>query len=109
MSDALKKEDSSANALLVIVGIIVGVFASVAFWFVLFSSAAIIGGLLQADAIFYFMLLILPFVAMLAAMYYTLSQKPTGIVLGGMIGGALGFLLQGLCAVAFWDLMVGGK
>ncbi len=98
---------SAANmALWFIVGIVVGLFASVLLWLAMLFSLSMILTIFgtasdPADKLFIPLLMILPFVAALIVLYYIISQKPTGLVLGVLIGCGLGLLLQGLCAGLF--------
>jgi hypothetical protein len=48
--------------------------------------------------------MIIPFIAALVVVYFIISQKPTGLVLGVLIGCGLGLLLQGLCAGLFMGM-----
>lgn len=103
MSNSSEQENIGATLLLVIVGILLGIGASVLLGISLFIFTGIVLTLLKVEGLAgleNLMILIIPFAAMLAAVYYMLSQKPKGIILGLTIGGALGFLLLGLCNAA---------
>ncbi len=109
MSNSSEQENIGATLLLVIIGIFLGIGASVLFaisslmFFVIVESRLEgVGANVRklADVI----ILIVPFAAMLAIVYYMLSQKPKGIILGLTIGCVLGLLLNGMCNAVFLNL-----
>lgn len=109
MSNSSEQENIGATLLLVIVGIFLGIGASVLFAISSLMLFVIVITILEgvgaevgklADMI----ILIVPFAAMLAIVYYVLSHKPKGIILGLTIGGALGLLLNGMCNAVFLNL-----
>ncbi|MFN3395124.1 MAG: hypothetical protein ACK41G_05580 [Candidatus Thermochlorobacter sp.] len=107
MSNSSEQENIGATLLLVIVGIFLGIGASVLFGVSAFVFTGVVLTLLKVEGwagLENFMILIIPFAAMLAIVYYVLSQKPKGIILGLMIGGALGLLLNGMCNAVLLNL-----
>jgi hypothetical protein len=106
MNSSSSGQSAANNALWLIVGVVLGLFASFVLWLAgLFSLAMILtifGTASEpADKLFIPLLMIIPFIAALVVVYFIISQKPTGLVLGVLIGCGLGLLLQGLCAGLF--------
>jgi hypothetical protein len=107
MSDAPQQPPlDSGQIVTLIIGGAIGFFGSLVFsvftLFVIMLGYSGMGG----DAITVPLLILLPFGAIAGVIYYIVSQKPTGFVLGLLLGVGFGLLLQGLCVAAV--LLSGG-
>ncbi|KER10106.1 MAG: hypothetical protein HY22_07505 [[Candidatus Thermochlorobacteriaceae] bacterium GBChlB] len=85
-----------------VIGGFVGFFSSIFFWVILFFVIVLVFSGVGNDTFTFPLLAAMPVLAVGVVIYFLVTQKPKGFILGLLIGAGFGFLLQGLCALGIF-------
>ncbi len=95
----LPPPDSSAENVMFVIGGFVGFVGSIFLWVILFFVIMLVFSGVGNDTFTFPLLAATPVLAAGVVIYFLVTQKPKGFILGLLIGAGFGLLLQGFCAL----------